>query len=57
MAADHMLENREQFEPFWLSEEPASGGDGGTFEQYCQKMRSTGEWGGELELRALAEAL
>jgi len=39
------------FEPFMILE------NGETFESYCTKMRNTSAWGGQLELRALANAL
>ncbi|CAL1145988.1 unnamed protein product [Cladocopium goreaui] len=31
--------------------------DGGDFEGYCQRVESSADWGGELELRALADAM
>ena len=32
-------------------------GDDGALERYCGVLRDTAEWGGQLELRALAAAL
>jgi OTU domain-containing protein 6 len=44
--ASYIASNPEQFEPF--IEEP--------LEEYLHKIRDTGEWGGQLELSALANA-
>lgn len=43
-AADYILDNPDDFVPFL--EEP--------LEEYVEKVRNTGEWGGQLELMALA---
>mmetsp|Transcript_1010 Transcript_1010/g.1081 ORF Transcript_1010/g.1081 Transcript_1010/m.1081 type:complete len:286 (-) Transcript_1010:248-1105(-) len=51
MCVSYMKENRHMFEPFMILE------NGETFESYCTKMRNTSAWGGQLELRALANAL
>jgi len=46
------LKHRDEFEPFCeLSDEVTS------FDQYVDRVRSTAEWGGHLELRALGTAL
>lgn len=51
--ADALWENREEYEPFAeLGDSNAS-----TFEEYVEKVRGSSEWGGHLELRALASAL
>jgi len=51
--ADALWENREEYEPFAdLEDSNAS-----TFEEYVEKVRASSEWGGHLELRALASAL
>lgn len=58
-----MGSNREEYEPFAECGEghDASDGNGGnhpaTFEEYVSNVRSTSTWGGQLELRALSEAL
>lgn len=44
---DFLVANRSDFEPF-LSED---------FGEYCKKMRSAAEWGGQIEVQALARAL
>ena len=46
VAAHYIADHRDDFEPFL--EEP--------FENYVKKIRDTGEWGGQLELAALAKA-
>ena len=48
MCADHMSSNSGDYIPF-LSEED------GDFESYVERVRSSAEWGGELELRAISE--
>ena len=51
--ADALWENKEEYEPFAeLGDSNAS-----TFEEYVEKVRASSEWGGHLELRALASAL
>ncbi|ETS82194.1 hypothetical protein PFICI_07196 [Pestalotiopsis fici W106-1] len=45
-ATDYMEDHRDDFAPF-LEED---------FEQYVRKIRDTAEWGGQLELKALADA-
>lgn len=44
-ATDYMQDHRDDFAPF-LEED---------FEQYVRKIRDTAEWGGQLELKALAD--
>jgi OTU domain-containing protein 6 len=54
IAANHLRTHSEEFAPFVGLDmaDPA-------FEEYCQKVASEtlGEWGGQIELRALSEAL
>ncbi len=50
VAADWMLRHSDSFAPF-LELEKCS------FEEYCQTVRSSGQWGGQMELEALAQAL
>jgi len=45
-AIEYMLQNREDFEPFVEDDE--------TFDDYIQEIEKDGEWGGNLELQALA---
>mmetsp|Transcript_7444 Transcript_7444/g.10651 ORF Transcript_7444/g.10651 Transcript_7444/m.10651 type:complete len:308 (-) Transcript_7444:8-931(-) len=53
VCADTLTENREEYEPFAdLSDHGVA-----TFEAYIEKVRNSSEWGGHLELRALAIAL
>lgn len=51
MCVTALREKKSQFEPFIVLE----GGE--SFDDYCEKVRNTAEWGGQLELRALAQAL
>jgi len=46
VAADHIGAHQDDFAPF-LEEDLSS---------YVQKVRDTGEWGGQIELQALAKA-
>ncbi|KAL1890020.1 OTU protein [Ceratocystis pirilliformis] len=52
VAADYMLAHAETFAPF------VTAGDGEPIglEAYVERIRNTAEWGGQLELQALAEA-
>ena len=52
MAADHLRSHADEFAPF-LGVEPISQ----QFEGYCNNMESDGEWGGQIELRALSASL
>mmetsp|Transcript_14014 Transcript_14014/g.28694 ORF Transcript_14014/g.28694 Transcript_14014/m.28694 type:complete len:279 (-) Transcript_14014:106-942(-) len=56
LAATHILRNAEDFAPF-LDLDKDGDGDTTHLEQYCEKMRTPGVWGGQLEIRAIAEAL
>eukprot|EP01068_Selenidium_serpulae_P012151 Selendium_serpulae@DN5777_c0_g1_i2.p4 len=49
MAATMLRTKKEELEPFVDCEEG--------YDSYCQKVEKTAEWGGEIELRVLAEAL
>ncbi|EGD75172.1 hypothetical protein PTSG_06825 [Salpingoeca rosetta] len=56
IAADHMRTHRDDYLPFMTNDK----GDMMSpeeFEAYCEKMATTSEWGGQIEIRALAEAL
>ncbi|KAL7500319.1 hypothetical protein ACHAWT_010485 [Skeletonema menzelii] len=62
VCADVLLgENRAEYEPFAEFGEGHGAHDSGdhpaTYEQYVNNVRSTSTWGGQLELRALSEAL
>jgi OTU domain-containing protein 6 len=54
IAANHLRSHREQFAPFICSDT-----DSTHFDEYCHKVESEAlaEWGGQIEIRALAEAL
>ncbi|KAJ3693564.1 hypothetical protein LUZ60_009044 [Juncus effusus] len=59
LTANYMKENRNDFIPFFLSEgkaelneDPIEG-----FEKYCEEIKSTPIWGGQLELGALSHVL
>jgi len=48
---EEMLKNREEYEAFVEVEEA------GSYEAYCEKVESTAEWGGHVEMLAIARAL
>jgi OTU domain-containing protein 6 len=50
VAADWMLKHADEFAPF-LELETVS------FPEYCEAVRRTGQWGGQMELEALSQAL
>ena len=53
LCSEEMMKNRDDYEPFAdLHEMNVS-----SFEEYVEKVRSSNEWGGHLELRALAHGL
>jgi len=55
MCARYMAQHRQDFEPYIA---PDGEGDAPlTFQQYCDRVKNTADWGGQLELRALAGAL
>eukprot|EP00043_Microstomoeca_roanoka_P009212 m.87749 g.87749 ORF g.87749 m.87749 type:complete len:296 (+) comp14516_c0_seq2:162-1049(+) len=56
LAANHMKSHADDYLPFMTTDD----GDIMTseqFDQYCEKMATTSDWGGQCEIRALAEAL
>lgn len=56
LAADYMLAHADDFAPFLdLPDDCAD--MGAALRQHCDTLRSSNEWGGQLELRALAAAL
>lgn len=50
-AAYHMLSHRADFEPF------VTLGEGEDYAAFCERIKTTHEWGRQLELRALADCL
>lgn len=55
-AADHMRTHSESFRPFIPTEEGEILSDQ-QFERYCQRLETSKEWGGHLELEALSQTL
>lgn len=51
--AAHMIQCKEEYIPFIESIE----GDEGKFVEYCEQLRSEAVWGGQVELKAIAELL
>ena len=51
ICADALLENEEEYAPF------AESHDHGSYDNYVERVRNSTDWGGHLELRALATAL
>ena len=59
-AADFMRRHPDDFAPFMADDDLGGGGgdgDGDIFTAYLAKLTDTAEWGGNLELTALARAL
>lgn len=54
-AADYLRNNREDFLPFFVDESGNNPDE--AFDIHCDNVENTAEWGGELELRALSQAL
>lgn len=59
LASQHMLSHRAEYEPFFdaEAEAAAAGGVQQSFTEYCEDMATSSRWGGQLELRALSQAL
>lgn len=61
IAAKYLLEHRKEYEGFLdFDDETGSSGEEGRrdkYEEYCNKIESTGMWGGQMELEALSHAL
>jgi len=55
LCAETLFSNREEYAPF--AELDDEGGAISTFDGYIEKVRNSSEWGGHLELRALAVGL
>lgn len=53
-AAEYLRSNKQDFLPFFVDE---SSDTDSAFEDHCQRVESTAEWGGEMELQALARTL
>mmetsp|Transcript_22028 Transcript_22028/g.33479 ORF Transcript_22028/g.33479 Transcript_22028/m.33479 type:complete len:298 (+) Transcript_22028:75-968(+) len=53
ICADEMLSKKVEYEPFADLQEMKVN----SFEEYVEKVRNSSEWGGHLELRALAQSL
>lgn len=51
LCSESLRKNEDQYGPF------AELADGEDFARYCDRVEKSGDWGGELELRALAEGL
>ncbi|KAL5594091.1 uncharacterized protein BROUX77_007438 [Berkeleyomyces rouxiae] len=55
VAADHIATHAEAYAPFIVAEDGAAPG-APDVQAYVRRIRDTAEWGGQLELQALAEA-
>ncbi|GFR74201.1 OTU domain-containing protein 6B-like [Elysia marginata] len=55
--SEYMREHRDDFLPFLTHPDTGDALTDDEFEQYCDKTASTPVWGGQVELRALSEAL
>ncbi|CAI5746605.1 unnamed protein product [Peronospora destructor] len=56
LTSEYMLAHPDDFLPFMVLDESISGADD-AFTSYCDRVATTADWGGQLELRALACAL
>eukprot|EP01134_Creolimax_fragrantissima_P000790 CFRG0790T1 len=56
LAADHIRDNREDFLPYCLDDDGEMV-SADQFDKYCNKVERSKQWGGQLELRAIAEGL
>lgn len=57
MTADHLRQNRDDFLPFLCNQDTGDPMSENEFEAYCNKVEKTTAWGGQIELRALSDAL
>ncbi|KAJ3358943.1 OTU domain-containing protein 6B [Allomyces javanicus] len=57
LAAQHLRKHPDEYRPFLVDEATGDMLTDDGFRAYCTKIESTAEWGGQIELRALAEAL
>jgi OTU domain-containing protein 6 len=57
MCANYMKSHRPQFEPFIAAEDAAEDAPPISFDKYIDRIKNSAEWGGQLELQALAGAL
>ncbi|GMH32338.1 hypothetical protein BSKO_00172 [Bryopsis sp. KO-2023] len=55
LAAEYMRNHKDDFQPFFAMD--VEGNLETAFEEHCEKVEGTAEWGGEMELRALSHAL
>lgn len=57
ITAEYIRTHRKDFEGFVCSMVDSLEGGVDIFEEYCRKVARNGEWGGELELKAMSELL
>ena len=57
LTGDYMLQNQADFQPYLCSEEDGEPYNDEKYEEYCEKIKNTLVWGGQLELRALSDSL
>ncbi|KAI9914756.1 hypothetical protein PsorP6_008237 [Peronosclerospora sorghi] len=57
ITSEYMLAHPDNFLPFMALDESAGGGTDYAFIIYCNRVATTADWGGQLELRVLACAL
>ncbi|XP_041969479.1 deubiquitinase OTUD6B [Aricia agestis] len=56
-AASYIMENKDDFLPFLSNPETFEMLTDAEFEEYCEKIRNTNVWGGQVEIRALSNYL
>ena len=57
LTSDYMRQNQVDFQPYLCSEEDGEPYNDEKYEVYCENIKSTLVWGGQLELRALSDIL
>ncbi|XP_034230658.1 deubiquitinase OTUD6B [Thrips palmi] len=57
LTANHLRLNRDDFLPFLCNQDTGDPMSETEFEAYCKKVEKTTAWGGQIELRALSDAL
>ncbi|CAF0731510.1 unnamed protein product [Brachionus calyciflorus] len=56
LTCDYMLRNPDEFQPY-LTSDDGDFLDSEKYVEYCEKIKNTSVWGGQLELKALSELL
>ncbi|XP_028392740.1 deubiquitinase OTUD6B-like [Dendronephthya gigantea] len=57
LAAKYMRDHQDDFLPFLIDQQTGDCYSPEAFSQYCQELRDTAVWGGQLEIQAISSAL